>query len=177
MLSVQARIPPRQSLRSRPWAPYGTVSTRFHRGAAAHWGTGHAAPRISSIHRMRAAVITRPGGPEVLEIRDVDSPKPGADDVLVRVRASGLNRADIHQRKGGYPAPPGSPADIPGLEFAGEVVAVGEDVRDHAIGDRVFGIVGGGAHAELIAVHARTAARIPAILSWTDAGAVPEAFI
>lgn len=126
---------------------------------------------------MRAAVITRPGGPEVLEIRDVEAPVIDDDQLLVRVRASGLNRADIHQRNGGYPAPPGSPADIPGLEYAGEVVELGKHVHDFAIGDRVFGIAGGGAHAELIAVHARTAARAPSRLSWTDAGAVPEAFI
>jgi len=126
---------------------------------------------------MRAVVITRPGGPEVLEIRDVDAPQPGADDVLVRVRASGLNRADIHQRKGGYPAPPGSPADIPGLEYAGEVAGVGRDVNGFAVGDRVFGIAGGGAHAELITVPARTIARVPSSVSWDDAGAIPEAFI
>jgi NADPH2:quinone reductase len=126
---------------------------------------------------MRAAVITRPGGPEVLEIRDVDTPPIDDDGLLVRVHASGLNRADIHQRKGGYPAPPGSPPDIPGLEYAGEVVELGQEVHDFAVGDRVFGIAGGGAHAELIAVHARTAARVPSTLSWTDAGAVPEAFI
>ena len=126
---------------------------------------------------MRAVVITRPGGPEVLEIRDVDPPQPGAEDLLVRVRASGLNRADIHQRKGGYPAPPGSPADIPGLEYAGEVASVGRDVPGFAIGDRVFGIAGGGAHAELLNVPARTAARVPPSVSWEDAGAIPEAFI
>ena len=126
---------------------------------------------------MRAVVITRPGGPEVLEIRDVDPPQPGAEDLLVRVRASGLNRADIHQRKGGYPAPPGSPADIPGLEYAGEVAGVGRDVRGFAIGDRVFGIAGGGAHAEFLNVPARTAARVPSGVSWEDAGAIPEAFI
>ena len=126
---------------------------------------------------MRAAVITRPGGPEVLEIRDVESPKSGADDVLVRVRASGLNRADIHQRRGGYPAPAGSPPDIPGLEFAGEVVEVGSNVAGYLVGDRVFGIAGGGAHAELIVVPAKTAAPVPEGLSWTDAGAVPEAFV
>jgi putative PIG3 family NAD(P)H quinone oxidoreductase len=126
---------------------------------------------------MRAAVITRPGGPEVLEIRHVDRPGVGADDVLVRVRASGLNRADIHQRNGGYPAPPGSPADIPGLEYAGEVEDVGSNVHDFRVGDRVFGIAGGGAHAELLSIPARTVARAPATLSWTDAGAVPEAFI
>ena len=126
---------------------------------------------------MRAAFISRPGGPEVLEIREVEPPRIGPDDLLVRVRASGLNRADIHQRKGGYPAPPGSPADIPGLEYAGDVAGVGANVRDFAAGDRVFGIAGGGAHAELLAIPARTAARAPAALSWTDAGAIPEAFI
>jgi putative PIG3 family NAD(P)H quinone oxidoreductase len=126
---------------------------------------------------MRAVVITRPGGPEVLEIRVVDPPEVGPGDLLVRVRASGLNRADIHQRKGGYPAPPGSPPDIPGLEYAGEVAAVGTDVRDFVVGDRVLGIAGGGAHAELLAIPARTAARLPGNLSWDDAGAIPEAFI
>src|SRR5690349_22787223 len=110
---------------------------------------------------MRAVVITRPGGPEVLEIRDVDAPQPGADDVLIRVRASGLNRADIHQRKGGYPAPPGSPADIPGLEYAGEVADVGANVRDFKPGDRVWGIVGGGAHAEFLVAPVSTVARAP----------------
>src|SRR5688572_22726252 len=126
---------------------------------------------------MRAVAITGPGGPEVLEIRSVDPPQVGPVDVLVRVRAAGLNRADIHQRKGGYPAPPGSPPDIPGLEYAGDVLEVGSDVRDFAVGDPVFGICGGGAHAELISVPARTAARIPAGLSWSDAGSIPEAFI
>jgi putative PIG3 family NAD(P)H quinone oxidoreductase len=126
---------------------------------------------------MRAVVITRPGGPEVLEIREVDPPEVGPGDLLVRVRASGLNRADIHQRKGGYPAPPGSPPDIPGLEYAGEVVGVGTDVRDFVVGDRVLGIAGGGAHAELLAIPARTAARLAGNFSWEDAGAIPEAFI
>jgi len=126
---------------------------------------------------MRAVVITHPGGPEVLEVRDVDEPLAGPEDLLVRVRASGLNRADIHQRKGGYPAPPGSPADIPGLEYAGEVADVGRDVKGFSVGDRVFGIAGGGAHAELLNVPARTAARVPSGVSWVDAGAIPEAFI
>ena len=114
---------------------------------------------------MRAVVITRPGGPEVLEVRDVDAPLAGPDDLLVRVRSSGLNRADIHQRKGGYPAPPGSPADIPGLEYAGEVAGVGSNVRGFGVGDRVFGITGGGSHAELLTVPARTAAPIPTAVS------------
>lgn len=126
---------------------------------------------------MRAAVITRPGGPEVIEIRDVDAPIAGNDDVLIRVRASGLNRADIHQRKGGYPAPPGSPADIPGLEYAGEVEDVGANVQEFKRGDRVWGIVGGGAHAELLVAPASTVARAPDQMPWDQAGAIPEAFI
>jgi putative PIG3 family NAD(P)H quinone oxidoreductase len=126
---------------------------------------------------MRAAVITRPGGPEVIEIRDVETPVAGNNDVLIRVRASGLNRADIHQRKGGYPAPPGSPADIPGLEYAGEVVDVGASVSEFKRGDRVWGIVGGGAHAELLVAPASTVAHAPDRVSWEDAGAIPEAFI
>ena len=126
---------------------------------------------------MRAAVITRPGGPEVIEIREMEAPTAGKDDVLIRVRASGLNRADIHQRKGGYPAPPGSPADIPGLEYAGEVVDVGANVSELKPADRVWGIVGGGAHAELLVAPASTVARAPDGISWEHAGAIPEAFI
>jgi putative PIG3 family NAD(P)H quinone oxidoreductase len=126
---------------------------------------------------MRAAVITRHGGPEVLEIRDVELPTIDADGVLVRVRASAINRADILQRKGGYAVPPGSPRDIPGLEFAGEVAEVGSKVSEWRAGDRVFGIAGGGAHAEYIAVPGSNVARIPSTLSWTDAGAIPEAYI
>ena len=126
---------------------------------------------------MLAAVITRPGGPEVLEIQDVPPPTGGEADVLVRVRASALNRADILQRIGGYAAPPGSPAQIPGLEYAGEILELGKAVRGFQPGDRVFGIAGGGAHAEMIAIPARTVARVPSGLSWTDAGAIPEAFI
>ena len=126
---------------------------------------------------MRAAVITRPGGPEVLEIREVDQPSIDADGVLVRVRASAINRADILQRMGGYPAPPGWPRDIPGMEYAGEVAAVGSNVSEFRPGDRVYGIAGGGAHAEYIGVPSSTVARIPSTLSWTDAGAIPEAYI
>ena len=126
---------------------------------------------------MRAAVITRPGGPEVLEIREVDPPTIGPDDVLVRVRASAINRADLMQRMGKYPAPPGSPRDIPGIEYAGDVTNIGAHVTDFVPGDRVFGIAGGGAHAEFIAVPAATVARVPNGLSWPDAGAIPEAYI
>src|SRR3954447_13910527 len=98
---------------------------------------------------MRAVVIARPGGPEVLEVRDVPAPVPQGDQVLVRVRACGLNRADLMQARGYYPAPPGSPADIPGLEYAGEIEALGPGVTGPLqVGARVFGIVGGGGMAE-----------------------------
>jgi NADPH2:quinone reductase len=126
---------------------------------------------------MAAVVITRPGGPEVLEIREVERPEPGTGEVLVRVQATALNRADLLQREGRYPPPPGAPADIPGLEFAGEVAALGPGAREWNEGDPVFGITGGGAYAEYLVAHERTIAAIPAPLDWTDAAAVPEAFI
>ena len=126
---------------------------------------------------MRAAVITRPGGPEVLEVEQRPTPMPRASEVLVRVRASALNRADLAQRQGHYPAPPGSPADIPGLEFAGEIEALGEDAHGWREGDRVFGITGGGGNAEYLVADASTVARVPTHLSWTEAAAVPEAFM
>jgi putative PIG3 family NAD(P)H quinone oxidoreductase len=126
---------------------------------------------------VKAIVIGRFGGPEVLELRDVATPAPGRGEVRVRVRATAVNRADLIQRAGGYPAPPDAPPDIPGLELAGEVDAVGEAVTDVAAGDRVFGLSGGGAYAEAIVVHARTVTRVPDGMSFTDAAAVPEAFI
>ena len=97
---------------------------------------------------MRAAVITKAGGPDVLEVREVPRPVPGEGEVLVRVRASALNRADLLQRRGHYPAPSGAPQDIPGLEIAGDVVARGPGAGRWSIGDRVFGIVAGGGNAE-----------------------------
>ncbi|MDQ6830081.1 MAG: NAD(P)H-quinone oxidoreductase [Gemmatimonadota bacterium] len=126
---------------------------------------------------MRAVIITRFGGPEVLEVREVPPAVPRADQVLVRVHASALNRADLMQREGKYPAPADAPADIPGLEFAGEVEAFGASVTRWSVGDRVFGITGGGANAGYAVVHERTLARVPDNLSWTEAAAVPEAFI
>lgn len=126
---------------------------------------------------MRAIIITKPGGPEVLELREVDTPAPTKGEVRVRVRATAVNRADLLQRMGGYPAPADAPRDIPGLEFAGEVDALGEGVTEWKIGDRVFGLAGGGAYAEQLVVHARTVARIPDRLSFVEAAAVPEAFI
>src|SRR5205823_5237606 len=126
---------------------------------------------------MRAAVITRPGGPNVLEIQERPTPTPGRSEVLVRVHASALNRADLLQRAGNYPAPPGVPADIPGMEFAGEVAALGPGASRWRPGDRVFGLTGGGGHAEYLVAHEGTLARIPKALSWIQAGAVPEVFI
>jgi NADPH2:quinone reductase len=126
---------------------------------------------------MLAAVITSYGGPEVLKIEDLHRPAPAADQVLVQIKASALNRADLLQRQGKYPAPAGAPANIPGMEFAGIVAERGPDAHLWHIGQRVFGLTGGGAHAEYIVVHERTLAEIPANLSWAEAAAVPEVFI
>ncbi|HEX8708226.1 MAG TPA: NAD(P)H-quinone oxidoreductase [Pyrinomonadaceae bacterium] len=128
--------------------------------------------------KMRAVVIVAHGGVEGLEVREVSRPEDAtADRVLVRVRAAGLNRADILQRKGRYPAPPGVPPDIPGLEFAGEVAQAGAEARIVREGARVFGIAAGAAQAEYILVPESTLAEIPPNLDWEDAAAVPEAFI
>jgi len=121
---------------------------------------------------MRAATI-RNGELHVLEHPD---PKPGAGEVLVRIYAAGLNGADIHQLAGRYPAPPGSPADIPGMELAGEVAALGPGALRFSAGDRVMGIVGGGAQAELAIVHERVLMPAPERLSWVEAGGAPEVF-
>src|ERR687884_322089 len=118
---------------------------------------------------MKAIVISRPGGPEVLELREIERPAPGTGEVLVRVRATALNRADLMQREGRYPPPPGAPADIPGLEFAGEVAEVGADARAWRTGQRVFGIVGGGAQAEYVVVPEDMLAEIPDDLDWAEA--------
>ena len=126
---------------------------------------------------MRAVVISAPGGVEVLELRDVARPTPSHAQVLVRVHAAALNRADILQRQGRYPAPADSPADIPGMELAGEVAEIGPGVSRWKVGQRVFGIVGGGAYAEYLVTHERLLAEIPDSLSYTEAAAVPEAFI
>ena len=126
---------------------------------------------------MRAVVISSPGGPEVLRLRDLPQPEPQAGEVLVRVRATALNRADVLQRQGRYPAPAGVPRDIPGLEFAGEVASCGTNANLWKPGQRVFGLVGGGAYAEYLVTHERTLAEIPANLDFDAAAAVPEAFI
>lgn len=127
---------------------------------------------------MKAVSITSFGGVEVLEIRDVPAAPPATlDRVRVRVRAAGLNRADILQRRGRYPAPPGYPQEIPGIEFAGEVESIGDEVRDWKIGDRVFGVIGGGGQAEYVCVPANHVARVPDNLDWAQAAAVPEVFM
>ena len=126
---------------------------------------------------MKAVVITRFGGPEVLEVQDVAAPQPGPDEILVRVRGTALNRADLLQRAGGYAAPPGVPQNISGLEFAGEVAESGTNARRWSKGDRVMGIIGGGAHAQFVAAHQDAVAAVPANLELTDAGAIPEVFM
>jgi len=127
--------------------------------------------------QMLAAVISRPGSPHVLELRLVPRPKPASQEILVRVHASALNRADLLQRRGHYPAPPGVPAEIPGLDFAGEVEEIGSAVQLWKRGSRVMGLTGGGAHAEYLVAHERAVAEIPLRLSWEQAAAIPEAFI
>jgi NADPH:quinone reductase len=117
------------------------------------------------------AVTIRDGRLVVAERPD---PAPGRGELLVRVAAAGINGADLHQARGAYPAPPGSPADIPGLELAGEVAAVGPDVHRFATGDRVMAVVGGGGQAELAVVHERVALPVPDGLGWPEAGGFPE---
>ncbi|MEO8897767.1 MAG: NAD(P)H-quinone oxidoreductase [Candidatus Dormibacter sp.] len=122
---------------------------------------------------MRAVTIVDDNRLEVTEHPD---PVPGTGEVLVRVRAAGLNGADLIQVKGLYPAPPGSPPDIPGLEFAGEVVALGPSARRFAVGDRVMAVVGGGGQAELAVAHERMLMRVPDAVRWVEAGGFPETF-
>ncbi len=125
---------------------------------------------------MRAVVLEEKGGPEVLQIRSVPDPVPGPEELLVDVVSTAVNRADLLQRMGLYPGPP-MLHEIPGLEFAGRVVAVGERVTGHGIGDPVMGIQNGGCYAEMLTVHERQAMPVPDVLSLADAGAFPEVFI
>src|SRR3954470_3513083 len=122
---------------------------------------------------MKAATIKDDG---VLVVAEHPDPEPGEGEVLVRIKAAGLNGADMLQRKGRYPAPPGAPADIPGLELAGEVAAVGPGVERFGAGDRVMAVVGGGAHAELAPLHVRLLMPVPDGLDWVAAGGLPEVF-
>jgi NADPH:quinone reductase len=126
---------------------------------------------------VQAIAITKFGGPEVLAVVERSSPEPSRGEVRVRVRAAGVNRADILQRRGGYSAPADTASDIPGLEFAGEVESRGPGATQWKIGDRVFGLVGGGAYAQALVTHERMISRIPDGMSFIEAAAVPEAFI
>jgi NADPH:quinone reductase len=122
---------------------------------------------------MRAVTIVDGG----LEIAERPDPAPGPGEILVRVRGAGINGADILQRKGAYPAPPGAPADIPGLELAGEVVGRGSGAERFAEGDRVMAVVGGGGQAELAVLHERAAMPVPDGVDWPQAGGLAEVFV
>jgi putative PIG3 family NAD(P)H quinone oxidoreductase len=126
---------------------------------------------------MRAVIYEGAGGPEVIAIGEVPKPEVRPEHIRVRVHAAGLNRADLIQRRGQYPAPHGWPANIPGLEYAGEVEAVRPGVTRWKVGDRVMGLVGGGAQAEFVVVHQDEVLPIPARLSYAEAAAIPEAFL
>ncbi len=124
---------------------------------------------------MKAVLFDGSGGPEVIRFGELPDPAPSRGEVLVRVRAAALNRADLLQRRGLYPPPPGTRADVPGLELAGEIALLGEGVTGFAAGDRVMAIAAGAAQAELAVVHERMLLRVPEGLSLLDAGAIPEA--
>lgn len=126
---------------------------------------------------MREVYYAGAGGTEVLEFRQVPVPEPREHEVRVRVAASALNRADLLQREGRYPAPAGWPADVPGLEFSGVVDVTGPDVTRWQPGDRVMGLVGGGAQAELVLTHEAELLPVPDSMDLIDAAAVPEAFL
>lgn len=126
---------------------------------------------------MKAITFDQFGGASVLHLADIDEPLARDDDLLVRVHAAGVNRADIIQRTGGYKGESFGDSPIMGLEIAGEVIAVGRNVHGHAVGDRVMGIVGGGAYAEVARIDHRMAMNIPERLGYVEAAAIPEAFV
>jgi len=126
---------------------------------------------------MRAVVLRSHGGPEVLTIEEVDDPAPGRDEIVVDVEQTALNRADVLQRMGLYPDPRNRSIEIPGLEFAGVVSAVGSDVTEWTVGDRVMGIEAGGCYAERVVTHARQALPVPSAVASSDAAAIPEVFL
>lgn len=127
--------------------------------------------------KIRAVRIREPGDPSVLELVDRELRDPGPGEVLVEVAAAGLNRADLLQRRGRYPAPPGAPPDVPGLEYSGRIVAAGAGVGSDRIGARVMGIVGGGAMATHVVVHVDETIAVPDRLTDEQAAAVPEAYL
>lgn len=124
---------------------------------------------------MKAIIITQPGNPEVLQLVEEPKPIPGGNEVLIRVKAAGINRLDIAQRKGFYPAPPGAPADIPGVEVAGIVEKIGDDVSQWRIGDNVCALLSGGGYAEYVVADAGSCLPMPKGLNFIQAGSLPEA--
>ncbi|KXK06559.1 MAG: NADPH:quinone reductase [Acidobacteria bacterium OLB17] len=126
---------------------------------------------------MKAVRINDFSGLDDVSIAEVEEPRPGIGEALIRVRAAGVNRADLLQAAGRYPPPEGYSPNLPGLEFAGEIVELGEGASGFSIGDRVFGITAGHAQAELLAVHTSLLANIPDELSYTEAGGIPEVYI
>ena len=125
---------------------------------------------------MRAAVITEPGGPGVFRVQEVEDPEAEAIEVLVEVKATALNRADLLQREGRYPTPLGVPGDVPGLEFSGVVIEAGKRVSGLAVGDGIFGLLGGGGYADRVVTHHLMAVSIPPNLDFVQAAAIPEVF-
>ena len=125
---------------------------------------------------MKAVVITRPGGPEVLQLQDADMPVPGAGDVVIKIVAAGVNRPDVTQRKGHYPAPPGVPSDIPGLEVAGTVISMGALCKKRKLGEMVCALVAGGGYAEFAAVPEGQCLPIPKGLDFIAAASLPETY-
>src|ERR1700760_1919851 len=123
--------------------------------------------------QMTVIGISKPGGPEVLLPETRAVPAPGPDEILIKVVAAGVNRPDVAQRSGSYPPPPGA-SDLPGLEVAGEVVAVGADAKKHKLGDKVMSLVAGGGYAEYCIAQDAQAMAVPSNLSMTEAGALPE---
>lgn len=142
--------------------------------ATASDGTLRGSGQVEGMH-VRAVVVSEPGGPEQLQIVDRPAPRPGPDDILLAVRATSVNGADLLQRKGGYPPPEGA-TDILGLEAAGEVVQVGERVTSHAVGDRVCGLLPGGGYGEYAVLPAGLALPVPDAVDWTQAGGLAEVF-
>jgi putative PIG3 family NAD(P)H quinone oxidoreductase len=127
---------------------------------------------------MKAVYIKEFGGPENLELREMsDPPKPQNTQILLRVKAAGVNRADLLQVNGNYAPPPGYSPSIPGLEFAGEIAEIGLNVSNYSVGDRVFGITSGEAQAEFVVIEQSLLARIPDNLTFAEAAAVPEVFV
>jgi putative PIG3 family NAD(P)H quinone oxidoreductase len=123
--------------------------------------------------QMTVIGISKPGGPEVLVPETRPVPKPGPGEILVKVRAAGVNRPDVAQRSGSYPPPPGA-SDLPGLEIAGEVVALGDGATRHKLGDKVMSLVAGGGYAQYAIAQDAQAMAVPSALTMEEAGAIPE---